>query len=113
MILGTTLYAVSKSSFIVTVVFLDENGLAVIPLSATWSLTDGEGLVINSRTAVVITPLASSVAIVLSGNDLKYSDGNQRVLTVTATYNSIYGVLPLIDSLRFDIADTESGKIGV
>lgn len=114
MILGPSQYAVSKSTFAITIAFYDETNTAVVPVSASWSLTDGEGVTVNSRTSVTISPLAASVTVILSAADIDYSDGPQRVFKVIASYNSTLGAgLPLIDSLRFDIADPLTGRIGV
>jgi len=86
--------AVEKSTYIVTAVFKDENGDLVIPLTVTWTLTDEDGTVINEREDAVETP-ASTVNIVLTGDDLQFisseSGGATRVVTVKATYDSTYG----------------------
>ena len=105
--------ATSGSSYFVTVSFFDEIGDAVIPISAKWKLTDGNGAIINNRSDVNIPPIKAISLIVLSGEDLEYQDGGERVLTVEATYNSLNGSnLPLVDSIRFRIIDAESGIIG-
>lgn len=97
-----------RSTYIVTVAFLDEDGSAVVPDSAVWSLRSGGGAIVNSREDVAIASLAASVDIVLSGDDLAYSDGAARVLTVEATYTSDAGVgLPLNDEVRFNITDLQ------
>ena len=109
-------YAISKSTFAVTVAFFDENNVAAVPTSITWTLTDGLGVVVNGRTAQNITSLASSVTIVLDAEDIDYttSASKRRVLTVTALYNSTLGPnLPDVDSISFPIADTLTGNIGV
>lgn len=86
--------AYEKSAYGVVVAFVDENGAPVTPTSATWTLTDGQGQVVNSRSAVSISPLSTSVTIPLTGNDMVLTGyfGTERVLTVNALYNSaIFG----------------------
>lgn len=85
-----------KSTGVATCAFKDENGQAVTPTSATWTLSDTSGTVINSREDVVISSLDTSVDIVLSGDDLAISagfagDAEERVLTVEAVYDSDLG----------------------
>ncbi len=64
-----TTNAVEKSTYIVTAAFTDEDGDAVTPNAGlVWTLTDMNGVVINSREDVSISP-DTSVDIVLSGND--------------------------------------------
>lgn len=71
--------------------FTDESGASVTPTALTWTLTDRSGNVINSRSAVSLTP-ASSVSFLLTGDDLSIGNyGKQRVLTITATYDSDLG----------------------
>lgn len=94
-----------QSTYIVTATFTDAAAAAVTPDSVVWSLTDAAGTVINSRTAVSATP-GSSVAIVLSGGDLDYSDGAIRILTVYAVYDSTEGDnLPLREEAYFGITN--------
>lgn len=76
-----------QSTAVVTCSFCDGNGEAITPTSVNWTLLDFFGKVINSRQSVSITP-SSSVSIVLSGDDLKYSDGKNRYLIIEALYNS-------------------------
>ena len=64
---------IDKSTFVITVRFFDEDEVAMTPVTATWTLTKLNGTVINSRSAVSITP-ATSANIVLSGADLDYDD---------------------------------------
>jgi len=100
-----TTKANDKSTFVINCTFKDEDNLAVIPNVITWTLTDEDGTVINSRTAQSVTP-GASVDIALSGDDLKRSDGAIRILTVEATYNSSLGNnLPLKDQVKFRISD--------
>jgi hypothetical protein len=108
MTLLTTL-APEEGTYVITRTFRDEAGTAVTPNAGlNWTLTDTAGNVVNSRSAVAITP-ASSVNIVLSGDDLALSStyaGRRRVLIIEGTYNSTFGNnLPLKLECRFDIQD--------
>jgi hypothetical protein len=101
-----TTHAVEKSTYVITVSFTDEDGVAVIPTAGTWTLTNEGGTVINSRSAVAMSPLASTYKIVLSGLDLAMQTGEwligHRLLTVQATYNSTLGTgLPLKAEVKF------------
>jgi hypothetical protein len=96
--------AVEKSTYGITVPFVDEDGEAVTPTTAVWTLSDDRGNVINSRSDVAISPLASTVQIVLTGADLALSanDRGHRRFTVKATYNSSLGSgLALNSEVRF------------
>lgn len=99
--------AMERSTYVVTVSFADEDGAAVVPSSATWTLTDGGGAVVNSRQDVTLAPLAAAKQIVLSGNDLALASNQPewRILTVTAAYISSLGAdLPLNEEVRFLVA---------
>ena len=102
-------YAVEKSTYVVTLAFLDEDNDPVTPATGTWTLTDANGTVINSREDVAISGLDSSIDIVLSGDDLAISAGfsgnsELRIFTFEGTYNSDLGVgLPLRDQLEFPV----------
>lgn len=98
-----------ESTGVFTCAFKDANGEGVTPSSATWTLTDTSGTVINSREAVAISSLAASVDVVLSGDDLAISSGfdgvaEERVLTVEYVYDSDEGTdLPGKGECRFFI----------
>lgn len=101
-----TTHAVERSTFVITVSFTNEDGDPVIPSAATWKLTERDGTVVNSRTAVTISPLAASVDIVLSGADLALSDLRKRyrMVTVEFTYSSALGAgLPGKEQIGFYI----------
>lgn len=98
-----------KSTIVITVACADEDGSAVTPVSATWTLTDVDGTVINSRSSVSLTP-AASMDVVLYGSDLAFQTGEsgtvKRVLTIETTYNSDAGSnLPHKDQATFDLED--------
>ena len=101
-----TTQAVDRSTYVVTAAFTDAAGAAVIPDSITWSLSDGDGNIVNSRTDVSIAVPAASNDIVLSGADLDYDDGPERILIVEAVYDSTEGLnLPLKGECHFRIDD--------
>lgn len=101
--------ATEESTYPISVTFRDETGAAVTPSSATWTLTDAQAQVVNSRSAVAISPLASTVTILLTGDDLSLASplfGNQRVLTVKWVYTSDLGAgLPANSEVRFTVDD--------
>lgn len=103
--------AIEESTFVVTAAFTDEDGGAVTPNSATWTLTDLEGNVINEREDVSISP-DTSVYIVLSGDDLAMQgDGpsEDRLLLVKALYDSAKGSnLSLNGAVQFTIVGLTS-----
>lgn len=101
-----TTNAIDGSTYVVTAAFTDAAGSAVVPDSITWTLSDGAGNVVNSRTAVAVAVPAASNDIVLSGADLDYDDGAERVLTVEAVYDSDEGDdLPLKAECHFRVDD--------
>lgn len=101
-----TTKAQEESSYTITASFTDEDGTAVTPTSATWTLSDTYGNTINSRAAEVITP-DTSVDITLTGDDLAISETGaviKRILTVEAVYDSTYGTgLTLKDTATFQV----------
>jgi len=82
--------AIEESTYIVAAAFTDEDGAPVSPVTVSWTLTDIDGAVINSRQDVSETP-DTTVNIVLTDDDLVVSGSSTRVVTVSATYNSDYG----------------------
>ena len=104
--------AIEESSIIITAAFTDEDDQAVAPTSATWTLTDTYGNVINSREDVAISTPSSSEDIVLSGADLPVlEEGKDQklILTVKALYDSAAGSgLALKDSVWIDVEDLKA-----
>ena len=85
--------AIERSTYVVDLAFTDEAGVAIAPVSLTWTLTKDGGTVVNSRQAVVVTP-ATTVSLVLTGADLALGPGadtGDRALSVDGTYNSTLG----------------------
>lgn len=98
--------AVEGSTYIVNVTFKDEAGVTMVPATASWSLRDNYNKVINSRSNVSISALATTVSIVLSGDDLQYEPNSKtfRILTVKGTYDGAYGNdLPIAEEFTFNI----------
>jgi hypothetical protein len=107
-----TSYAVEKSTFAVVCAFTDENSVAVVPDSVTWSLVDDAGTVINSLTDQSESP-AATVTIVLSGDDLQLLDqdnaSEQRYLEISAVIDTDLGSnLPLKDRAEFKVINLKS-----
>ena len=105
-------YAEEKDTFGITVAFTDGDNSGVTPNAGlNWSLVDGDGTVINNRTAITISP-ASSVLIVLSGNDLQFqsdeSTAVKRHLHIAGTYDSLlFGSgVSLNKEVQFTLHDT-------
>jgi hypothetical protein len=102
--------AKERDTYFISVNFFDEYKAPVTPDTATWTLTDRKGAVVNFRSAVIIPVLASSVVVLLKGNDLAFLPGEEvqavRVFTVQATYTSPAGSgLPLTYECEFAITD--------
>lgn len=76
----------------------------------SWTLSDENGTPVNSRLAVPIDPPASTIFVVLSGDDLAL-DANypaKRFLVVEGTFNSEYGLdLPFNHEVSFFIDNLE------
>ncbi len=103
----TATEATEKSTFVVTVSFTDDDGLAVTPETMKWSLVDKNNAIINNREDIVLSGLASEMDIVLSGDDLEILAGKsqeKRFLVMEGTYTSSAGSdLPLKDQLTFTL----------
>ena len=101
-----------ESTAILRVTFADSDGNAVIPQSATWTLSDRDNEVVNGKSDVTISPLASTVDILLKGDDLKLPFPRERVrrVLVKAIYDSsTYGDdLPFNEEFEFTITDLRS-----
>lgn len=100
---------VEKSSGVIRCNFRNEDGQAVDPKTAAWTLTDILGAVINSRDAIVISSPTSEEDVLLSNDDLQLSAGfsgnaEWRVFIIEATYDSNLGNdLPLKDFCTFPV----------
>lgn len=94
--------AKEEGTYIVIVDIDDEDDLDVTPNDMTWTLTSGDGTVINSRENIDFEvnngsgaggTLGQDMEIVLHGNDLAVTDGEDllRVITVKGHYDSAAG----------------------
>jgi hypothetical protein len=107
-------------TYIVPITFTDEDGVTMVPDSVVWNLLDDSGNVVNSRSNVSITP-ATSVTVILSGDDLVYdSFRTKRYLTISGTYSGTYGSnLPIVKEFVIPInhlsgiGDTDLGVEGI
>lgn len=104
-------FAIENSSYLIELTVFDELGQEVIPKTGAWSLTDSGGAIINSRSSIVITPLAATMHVLLTGDDLALSVGftgvsENRYFIFEGTYDSIYGNdNPLKDELIFPVVN--------
>jgi hypothetical protein len=84
--------APEASTYEVVLSYFDKTAAAMTPTAAAWSLFDGEGNVINSRSAVAISALSTTNTIELTGADLPYIPQDSAVyLVVKMTYTSTLG----------------------
>lgn len=108
-----TITASEESTLVINYAFTDEDSVAATPVSATWTLSDCEGAIINNREDVTIASLSTSIDIVVSGDDLAMQSANDdghRVFLVKGTYNSTLGSgLPFTDQCDFFI----EGFVGI
>ena len=102
-----TTFALEEGTYGVQCQFKDENDNAVTPQTMTWTLSDLDGTIVNSREDEVVANPGSIQTITLSGDDLSLlstSDCGWRRLLVQITFNSNLGSgLPLNDSAEFQI----------
>lgn len=96
-----------SSTMVITVYFKDVDGTAFTPIDCVWSLTDESGNVINGRDRVAKVITGTYENFVLSGNDIRFSDGPSRVFLVEGTYNSAYANgVPYREEAKFYINNT-------
>jgi len=103
--------AVEQSTYIITASFTDAAGVAVVPNSINWTLTDAGGSIVNGHDDTSIAIPAASVDIVLSGNDLTCPHGRDRslILLLEALYDSTEGSsLPMRDQVRFTVQNLQA-----
>lgn len=85
--------------------FRDEAGELIIPSVVKWTLTDGDGNIINNQANIDVVP-AHTVNIVLSGNDLALiaGDDGRRQVVIQAVYDGTLGDdLPIVGVLEFTV----------
>lgn len=104
--------AVRGGSVGMKITIVDESGDPLIPTAAKWTLTDLEGTVINLRQDVAITPLASEMVVLLSGDDLPIVDDSNEYELKLFTFEGEYdpgdaSAAPIRESGEFPVYDTE------
>ena len=94
-----------EGTCVITTEFEDEDSNPVIPTAITWTLTDDEGNVVNSRENIAVGVPAASIDILLYADDVQIGVfGTVRRLLVQATYDSVLGSnLPLKGECYFTI----------
>lgn len=82
----------------------NEQGAVVTPLTMKWTLKDENDAIVNSRENVVVTP-ASTMSIVLSGDDVAYVVGNEtRKVLIEGTYTSTLGTLTVKKTVKVTVS---------
>ena len=100
-----TTNAIDESTYKLEVTCTDSAGSTVVPGSGTWTMTNEDGDVVNSREDVELS-VATTMTIVLSGDDIAFADGRKRVITFSITYSSDEGSnLPLREEVWFEITN--------
>lgn len=101
-----------ESTFAIEITFKDEDGNEVTPSTMVWSLVDANGDFINEREEVSIDSPSSTETIVLTGDDLRILEDEERRSTVKrwvvfeGRYNSNIGNdLYLKDQVEFTITN--------
>lgn len=100
--------APEKGSLVVGCSFEDEDGNAVSPKSINWTFTDKNGSAINSRDAVAVTSPATSIDVLLMGDDLAILSDESHLPEVERYFliNYVYD-----SDLQADISQNEQLKI--
>ena len=98
--------ALERSTVALVASFRDENDELITPTSIEWSLTDGDGNTVNDRADVAVTPTANQITIVLAGDDLAMTAGDdgRRQVVIRAEYDGALGDgLPIVGVIEFTI----------
>lgn len=104
-----TIPAIERATYAIQVSFTDETGAAVVPNAGlTWTLLKSDGSIVNGRANVAVAS-ASTITIVLHGDDLALTAGERsksRTVLIQGTYNSTLGTnLEIKDTVKFPIVD--------
>lgn len=94
-----------RSTVALVASFRDEADELITPTAVNWTLTDGDGNVVNDRAAIDVAP-ANQVTVVLSGDDLALAAGDdgRRQVVFRATYDGNLGDdLPIVGVLEFTV----------
>ncbi len=99
-----------EGTIVITAITTDASGTLVNPDTMLYTLTDLDGVVINSVEDTSIAAPTSSEDIVLSGNDLPTSGSDRRLILLTyGTYTSTEGAgLPFNDEVEFWVVDKKA-----
>lgn len=91
------------STYVIPLRLLDEEDSLSPPLTLSWSLFNEAGKIVNGRTNQEFAQLASTMNLVLEGDDLPDDQGELMVL-FDGTYNSTLGSNRKIrGGVRFDV----------
>lgn len=97
--------ALERSTVALVASFLDEDDQLITPTAINWSLTDGDGNVVNGRSEVDVVP-ANQITVVLSGDDLAMAAGDdgRRQVVIRAQYDGALGDdLPIVGVIEFTV----------
>ena len=97
--------ALERSTVALVASFRDEVNELITPTVINWSLTDGDGNVINERDEIDVVP-HNEITVVLSGDDLALiaGDDGRRQVIIRATYDGTLGEdLPIVGVLEFTV----------
>ena len=100
--------ATEEGTVVIEFTFKDEDTNPVVPNSATWTLFNTRGVVVNNRNQIALTSLTTTMKVVLTGEDLVINSahGKERIFLVEYVYNSSNGTnLPNKDYCQFAIDD--------
>lgn len=81
-----------KGEISIIMSFIDDNGVARTPTSASWTLSKVDGTIVNSREDVTINSPTSGETVVLSGSDTAILDdlnAEERIFTLKWVYGGI------------------------
>lgn len=95
-----------RSTLALVASFRDEADELITPTAITWSLTDGDGNVLNERDELAVTPPANTITVVLAGDDLAMAAGDdgRRQVVIRATYDGDLGDdLPITGLIEFTV----------
>lgn len=99
--------AVYGNPYIMTFACYDEASTNIVPTTASWTLKNRAGTIINSRENVSITP-ALTMTVVLTQADLAIGTDPWRVVEFSGTYSSSYGTgLPLFKECTFKVREDD------
>jgi hypothetical protein len=104
-----TVKANEGGTYGINVAFTGLNAETFTPKTLEWTLSDLNGVIINSRDRVSVSPSGTSYLFIMSGADLEYDEeaaDTERVFTVEGTFDATYGTdLPFRDQVQFSIVD--------